>query len=42
MISAIAVGSGDIFASKAQDQHWSETPSVLVEDARAEGESSKG
>lgn len=40
LAAAIAVGFGMIFASKAKDQHWSETPSVLIDEARAEGESS--
>jgi hypothetical protein len=39
--AAVAVGFGMIFASKAKDQHWSETPAVLVDEARAEGESSE-
>jgi hypothetical protein len=40
LAAAIAVGFGMLFASKAKDQHWSESPSVLVDEARAEGESS--
>ena len=40
LAAAIAVGFGMLFASKAKDQHWSETPSVLIDEARAEGESS--
>ena len=39
LAAAIAVGFG-MLASKAKDQHWSETPSVLVDEVRAEGESS--
>lgn len=40
LAAAVAVGFGMLFASKAKDQHWSETPSVLVDEARTEGESS--
>ena len=39
LAAAVAVGFGLLFASKAKDQHWSESPSVLVDEARAEGES---
>jgi hypothetical protein len=38
LLAAVAVGFGMIFGSKAKDQHWSETTSVLVEEDRAEGE----
>jgi hypothetical protein len=37
-LAAIAVGFGMIFGSKAKDQHWSETTSVLVQEDRAESE----
>jgi hypothetical protein len=39
LAAAIAVGFGVLFASKAKDQHWSESPPVLVDEARAEHES---
>lgn len=41
LAAAVAVGFGMIFASKAKDQHWTETPTVLVDEARAEDESSE-
>jgi hypothetical protein len=40
LVGAVVVGYGVIFAAKATQQHWSETPSVLVHETRAEGESS--
>ncbi len=38
LLAAVAVGFGMIFGSKAKDQHWSETTSVLVQEDRAEGD----
>ena len=41
LAAAVVVGFGMIFGSKAKDQHWSETPSVLIDEDRAEGESTE-
>lgn len=40
LLLAFALGFGVIFAPKGTDQHWSETTAVLVDEERAEGESS--
>jgi hypothetical protein len=36
LAAAFAVGFGMVFGSKAKDQHWSEAPSVLVDEERDE------
>lgn len=41
LAAAVAVGFGMIFTAKAKDQHWTETPTVLVDEARAEDESAE-
>jgi hypothetical protein len=41
LVGAIVVGFGVIFAAKAREQHWSETPSVLVHEERV-GDRSAG
>jgi hypothetical protein len=40
LVGAVVVGFGVIFASKAKQQHWSETTPVLVDESRAEADSS--